>query len=401
MSAEPYPNSEAREYYAKRAEEFRLRYEAMRTLEWQTLIQTYTGYGAIIVAFQKASERFEALHTVSPFTSLAAFATLGFAIAMHYLHYRIEERLITFNENHQYYARKMHQGSIVEDAPGTRILGHPYFWTYDIQMAISAFTVLGMMVYECIPAAVLTLKIATAVWVAAIAVWGVYREKLGRLPDKMRSHHRGYVWYASYGSNLAYRRRFLCYIEGGTPAGSDKKNPGCRDKTHPAAIRPVTLNYELFFAGHFQGWNGASAFLKSSTGEAASLGRMYLISYNQFNDVVLQENGREPDGASLIPTYESLVSEKEHRLPGLTTYGRLLLVGNDEEDRPILTFTSPEDLNLPIAPPSEPYVKVIAAGIKETYPAMKNSEIVAYLMSAAGVRGGIPADQLSKWVAEA
>jgi hypothetical protein len=401
VPAEPNPDSAAREYYAKRAEEFRLRYEAMRTLEWQTLIQTYTGYGAIIVAFQKASERFEALHTVSPFTSLAALATLGFAVAMHYLHYRVEERLITFNENHQYYARKMHQGSIVEDAPGTRRLGHPYFWTYDIQMGISAFTVLGMMVYESIPGAIPTLKIATAAWVAAIAVWGVSREKLGRLPDEMRSYHRGYVWYASYGSNLAYRRRFLCYIEGGKPAGSNKESPGCRDKTHPSAIRPITLNYELFFAGHFRGWDGAAAFIKSSTGDAVSLGRMYLISYDQFNDVVLQENGREVDGASLIPPYERLVHEKEHLLPGLRTYGRLLLLGNDEEGRPILTFTSPEDIDLPVAPPSEPYVKIIAAGIKETYPAMKNSDIVAYLLRSAGVRDRIQPDQLSKWVAEA
>src|ERR1039457_5739089 len=39
------------------------------------------------------------------------------------------------------------------------------------------------------------------------------------------SPRRDLVWYASYGSNLAYQERFLCYIKGGTPAGSRKMNP--------------------------------------------------------------------------------------------------------------------------------------------------------------------------------
>src|SRR5438046_3062218 len=101
------------------------------------------------------------------------------------------------------------------------------------------------------------------------------------------------IWYVSYGSNLSYEGRFMCYISGGTPAGSHHSNPGCRDMTPPVADKPVAMDFELYFAGYSKNWNGAAAFIRRRPTPSTTLGRMYLLTDDQFNDVVLQENNKE------------------------------------------------------------------------------------------------------------
>ena len=115
---------------------------------------------------------------------------------------------------------------------------------------------------------------------------------------------------------------------------------------------------------------------------------MYLITDEQFNDVVMQENSKEPDGSRFVPAFEHLVSQRESLLNDDPWYGKLLNIGS-EGGCPILTFTTARtDLLNPNAP-AEQYVKVIASGIKETYPQMSDDDIVAYLNKAAGIRGNI------------
>jgi len=404
-------------YFESRAKEYRERYESMRTLEWQTLLQTYAGFAAVAVAFQKADERFQ---DAWEFRYAAMWGTLVFAAAMQYMHYRIQERLITFNEDYDYYVRQM-RGQKEDQCTGTSALGHPYFWTYDTQMIVVALTTLGMLAYEAWPAISYdrviyerTQLIAIAIaLVGAILIWFAGRSRLKRLRKTLEdrtstvdhndrpgehSDELHLVWYASYGSNLAYEKRFLCYIQGGTPAGSSKANSGCRDRTPPRDIQPLTLNFELFFAGHFSSWGGAAAFIKAGDSAATSLGRMYLISEEQFNDVVLQENGRDVDGTQLVPPLRDLVDKKDFRVPGVKAYGRLLVL-QKQSSRPILTFTNTDEDVLPIGPPSEAYVRIIVTGLKETYPAMGNGDIVEYLSRADGVKGRIAAEQLASWVA--
>src|SRR5436305_7842838 len=98
------------------------------------------------------------------------------------------------------------------------------------------------------------------------------------------------IWYASYGSNLSYQKRFMCYIAGGRPAGSQNTNPGCRDKTPPIDNKPIAIHLDLYFAEYSQWWNGGVAFIKRGNERSKTLGRIYLITDDQFNDVVLQEN---------------------------------------------------------------------------------------------------------------
>ena len=99
-----------------------------------------------------------------------------------------------------------------------------------------------------------------------------------------------HIWYASYGSNLL-EERFLCYIKGGKPSGSSKRHDGCFDKTLPQNNAKIYINHELYFARKSKSWdNGGVAFLSEKfESNHKTLGRMYLITPDQFTEVVKQE----------------------------------------------------------------------------------------------------------------
>lgn len=191
----------------------------------------------------------------------------------------------------------------------------------------------------------------------------------------------------------------MCYIEGGVPEGRTEPNEGCRDKNPPLDSKPVPLNFELYFAGRFAAWgNGGAAFIRRGSRQSIVYGRMYLITDEQFNDVVLQENAKKVDGTRIVRPFEQLVRKHEWILPGNPWYGGLLNIGS-ERGCPVLTFTTARTDLQPNAP-SENYVKVIAAGLKETYPRMTNSEISTYLLAAEGIHGNIDPRQIEQWVKE-
>src|SRR6202011_4779241 len=73
-----------------------------------------------------------------------------------------------------------------------------------------------------------------------------YRHRSRQMSPNQKQSTPKRVWYASYGSNLK-RKRFMCYIKGGTPEGSAKRNEGCRDKSEPTESRPISLNFTLYF----------------------------------------------------------------------------------------------------------------------------------------------------------
>jgi hypothetical protein len=126
---------------------------------------------------------------------------------------------------------------------------------------------------------------------------------------------------------------------------------------------------------------------------------MYLIAEDQFNDVVLQENSQPVDGTRILPSLERLIRNRETDLPLTGLYRRLLFAG-EEGECPIFTFTSTSE-SLQSAAPSEAYVQVIAAGIKETYPEMTDERICDYLSHADGIHGLIPPERLAAWIAAA
>ena len=160
---------------------------------------------------------------------------------------------------------------------------------------------------------------------------------------------------------------------------------------------------------------GQLQFLMSieSTGKTgATMGRMYLITSQQFRDVVCQENKRpfddplltksltkalehiwDHDECFLNPEDPSKPADKSHP----KWYGRLLKLG-EEDSLPILSFTAEwpdKDIRDYIeSPPSWPYLRTIARGLAETYASLTVEEIVNYLSEKRGVKGLLSVDQL-------
>lgn len=209
----------------------------------------------------------------------------------------------------------------------------------------------------------------------------------------MESLKTQYVWYASYGSNLL-RERFLCYITGGTPEGATRHNTGATDKTLPLKDRAVRIPYPLYFAKASESWQGGGvAFIADKRNEAnPALGRMYLITAEQFIQVVRQENGMEPEDESLTMDLGEIEKQGESVI-GTGWYGKLVCLGR-EESYPIFTFTSPS----PFDPnetncPRENYLRTIGRGIQQTY-GLNENEIINYFLNTPGVSGNWSKEEL-------
>lgn len=154
------------------------------------------------------------------------------------------------------------------------------------------------------------------------------------------------------------------------------------------------LRYALYFADHSTSWNGAIAFVKRAASDAHTYGRMYLISYGQFNAAVRQENSRNVPGDIIVPPYENLDGQDQWPVNGVRLYGRIIKTGT-HDGHPILTLTGDNPV---VGQPSEAYIKTIVAGLEETYPCLRKSEIIDYLGRTEGIRGVIQGDVLARWI---
>ena len=162
-----------------------------------------------------------------------------------------------------------------------------------------------------------------------------------------------YVWYASYGSNM-YKDRFRYYIKGGLCNYNSKYYPGCKEKSDPIADRTIKISLNLYF-GYTSGlwFGGGVAFVSPEKDkQEKTLGRMYLIKRNQYEEVWAQEGSSD------------------------NWYGKDISLGT-ADGYEIRTFTTRRIL--PANDPSEAYIRVIFAGIKDTYPEMTDDEIYEYI----------------------
>ena len=154
-----------------------------------------------------------------------------------------------------------------------------------------------------------------------------------------------HVWYVAYGSNLS-RERFRRYIRGGRPDGSERDLPGCRDTSDPMDSFGVLIRGGVYFAGHSSGWRAGMAFYDPGAhGEVA--GRAYLITAEQFVDVLAQE-ARQAPGITLdmTPTFRGDRFSK-----GVGGYSILVRVG-ERGGVPLVTFTRDRRTAPSLAPPS-------------------------------------------------
>lgn len=199
-----------------------------------------------------------------------------------------------------------------------------------------------------------------------------------------------YIWYASYGSNLL-ASRFNCYIQGGKPNGSKKTYQGCRNKNPPIDNQETYISSELYFAKKSQTWNdGGVCFISNNFGQSKeALARMYLITKEQFIDVVKQENRNSQD---LQIDFEKVISEGGIVFKKDAWYGKIIYLGN-QDDHPIFTFTHEIDI-VEKNKPNEDYLKTIIEGIKDTFPNFNEFDIEDYLNSKQGIIGNYTKLQL-------
>lgn len=190
------------------------------------------------------------------------------------------------------------------------------------------------------------------------------------------------VWYACYGSNIC-QDRFLCYINGGTPAGAKKHFVGCEDKTQPKGSKPFEIPHEIYFAKRSVTWDGGGiCFLHPEKSEATFLGRIYQISISQFKDLVRQE--LIFDGVIKID-FEELRKKGSYNCLENGRYGELLYLG-EIDGKPVISFTSPVHLSEEINPPSPAYLQTIARGLNEVYD-LTTEELIEYFQKIEGIKG--------------
>lgn len=207
------------------------------------------------------------------------------------------------------------------------------------------------------------------------------------------------IWYASYGSNLS-QDRFLCYIKGGCPLGVSKDFAGCSDKSYPQGDTPIILPYELYFAKKSKTWNDKGvAFIKAARDDnAKTYGRKYLITKEQFVEVVRQENGYKPTDVSINIDFQKTIKEGISFIKPCW-YGRIIFLGN-ENGYPIFTFSGKwEDDEITTNAPSSEYLRTIIGGIKERY-SLNNDEIVKYFINIKGIQGIINEDKIREILKE-
>jgi hypothetical protein len=199
------------------------------------------------------------------------------------------------------------------------------------------------------------------------------------------------IWYFGYGSNI-YRERFVCYIIGGQPVGNTKSYEGCRDKTLPSKDKPFSIRNELYFSKQSSGWdNGGVAFVKiNHSPNITTLGRLYLITRQQLEDVAKQETSSEE-----IQTinFDEALARGSTVFKSRSWYGNVLCLGKDN-DYPIFTLTN--EINLAaVTRPSPQYISTIAKGLAQTLK-INQQEAIDYFMNKQGIANNYTIEELTK-----
>lgn len=153
------------------------------------------------------------------------------------------------------------------------------------------------------------------------------------------------------------------------------------------------------------------AFIRSARGGQA-FGRLYLITFAQFDQLIQQEQGaKRPLDTPICPPLSYITgNEFCFTNPANPTtpvdpkmrlsYGRILNLGW-EDHHPILTFTAVgPDNDITPAEPSREYLQTIARGIGETFPEVLAKQICEYFSECDGVRDNVLTDELSRWLFE-
>jgi hypothetical protein len=165
------------------------------------------------------------------------------------------------------------------------------------------------------------------------------------------------IWYVAYGSNLS-RERFRTYLQGGQPDGSGRNYPGCRDTSDELDSFGLLITGGVYFAGRSSGWGAGMAFYDPEP-PAEVAARAYLITTEQFVDVLAQETLRSPGMAlDLTPAFRG-----DRYSDGVGGYPILVRVGC-RSGVPLVTFTRHRRSASTLVAPTVLYLAAMAAGLR-------------------------------------
>ncbi len=202
------------------------------------------------------------------------------------------------------------------------------------------------------------------------------------------------VWYACYGSNLL-QERFLCYIQGGQPAGANTSYIGCEDKTSPIDSEEMYISAELYFAKVSKNWNGGIAIIRTTFNPTASTyGRIYLITKGQLIDIARQKTNTS---TSLEIDFEKAIKNGSYIFKQPSWYGNLLYLG-EHNGFPIFTITNEQD-SQSSTKPSNAYLKTIIDGLRKSH-WLDNHAIFDYLKTKHGIMENYSEEELRSIIGE-
>jgi succinyl-diaminopimelate desuccinylase len=194
-----------------------------------------------------------------------------------------------------------------------------------------------------------------------------------------------YVWYATYGSGI-WKNHFMHSITGEHSPEDLRDYVGCKDKTPPKKEVFVSLPHQFYFAGdcpqHNKYGGGGCIFIDPKSDSVANtVSRAYLISTEQFAEIVAQENFHK--GTLDLPFAEA--AHKGHAtIPSCEgEYNELVYCG-EREGYPIFSITASHKDEL--AAPSPAYISMLCKGLSESKN-IDQQEAIDYLLNAPGVAG--------------
>ena len=165
-----------------------------------------------------------------------------------------------------------------------------------------------------------------------------------------------YVWYVAYGSNL-HADRLKYYIQGGWFPDLGKEYKGCDDPTLPLLSVKCNIPYSMYFGYHAICFEDRGVCFLDTTKEGKALGRAYLITKQQFEQIHVQE-GRSTMWYDKVVKLDAIAG-----VPAATFTNHTRLGGMD---------------------PSLKYRSIVKKGLIETYgEGMNDQEIEAYLDSCS------------------
>lgn len=168
---------------------------------------------------------------------------------------------------------------------------------------------------------------------------------------------------------------------GGPVEGRREPQVGARDPSPPRADEPCVLPHRLGFYGSSTVWGpGGVCFVDAVVDpDAGTLGRRYLITHEQFQDVLAQESnrpvGETVDLGPVLATGAYAVGDGRYDLA---------LSAGEVAGAPVLTFTSPTPVSeLTPNPPSPAYAQTIIDGLVESH-GMSSEQARDYIAARVG-----------------